>query len=91
VASHEFKFWLWKSHGLIRQKCNDASWHDLEVWENGQWAIGSPYAMDAVTGMGPDPWSCGEYAEELSLEQAEAFAAANQVDLFGPGPTSSNR
>lgn len=75
---------------MIRQKQSDISWNNPEVWVNGRWVIGSPYAMDAITGMGPDPWSCGEYAEELSIEQAEACAAANQIDLFGPGPSTTN-
>ena len=32
--------------------------------------MGSSYVMDAVTGMGEDPYSCGEYAEQLSLQEA---------------------
>lgn len=90
MVSSEFKFWLWESHGIIRQKCTGSPWNELEVWVNGEWVIGPPEAMDAVTGMGPDPWSCGEYAEELSIEQAGAFAAANQIDLYAPGPSKAN-
>ena len=91
MASSEFKFWLWKSHGIIRQRCNGSRWdNELEVWVNGQWEIGPPAALDAVTGMGPDPWSCGEWADELSVEQAEALAAADQIDLYAPGPSNPN-
>jgi hypothetical protein len=40
--------------------------------------------MDAITGMGEDPWSCGEWADSLTTSQAEEYARANQVDLYGP-------
>ena len=90
MASSEFKFWMWESHGIIRQRNHGSSWNELELWVNGRWVIGPPEAMDAVTGMGPDPWSCGEYAEEMPVEQAEAFAAANRIDLYGPGRSDPN-
>jgi hypothetical protein len=75
-----FQFWLSKTRGLIRRS---ASAHP-EVWRKGQWVPGSSYVMDAITGMGEDPYSCGEWADEITEPEAEAFAAKNGVDLHAP-------
>ncbi len=56
-------------------------WHP-EVWRNGQWQTGSVYVWDAITGMGEDPWSCGESATSLDLAEAEKYAVAHGVDLY---------
>lgn len=69
-------------HGLVRVRQTDSELCHPEVWRDGNWNTGSPYAMDAITGMSGDPYSCGEYSEQLSLEQAKSYAAKNGIDLF---------
>jgi len=50
----------------------------------GMWRPGSPYELDAITGMGEDPWSCGEGSDVLTERQARAVAAQIGVDLDAP-------
>jgi hypothetical protein len=82
MSQCEYKFWLWDGKGLIRQKRGESGWCHPEVWFKGQWIVANGSAVDAITGMGPDPWSCGEYAEEMSLDQATEYAASRAIDLF---------
>lgn len=80
-----FEFWMGEGHGLIRMGARGGH---PEVWceRDAQWEIGSPYVMDAITGMGEDPYSCGESATEMSREQAEEYAKANGIDLYAANP-----
>ena len=57
-----------------------------EVWRKGRWVTGSAYVMDAITGMGEDAYSCGEYADEISVAEAEQVAARNGIDLYARNP-----
>ena len=79
----EFQFWLSKSRGLIRQRRAPGLLYHPEVWRDERWVTGSPYVMDAITGMGEDLWSCGEAADKLDQPAAESYASANGIDLFG--------
>lgn len=76
---NNYRFWLSDSRGLIRQEGGKYP----EVFVRGVWKTGSPYVMDAITGMGEDPYSCGEYADQLTLAQAEEYAAKNRINLYG--------
>ena len=76
-----FRFWLSPDHGLVRLvETATKMWHP-EVWREGHWETGSTYVWDAITGMGEDPWSCGEHASSLTLAEAEKYAVAHGVDL----------
>lgn len=88
ITLEDYEFWLWKSHGLIRRKNHDGSWTYPEVWNDGRWEMGSAYAVDAITGMGEDPYSCGEWAQQLSVKQAQEYAAKYRIDLLGPNQSS---
>ncbi len=50
----EFKFWFSDKYGLIRQRSSPGKLFYPEVWRDRQWTFGSPYVMDAITGMGED-------------------------------------
>lgn len=80
---HEYRFWDGERRGLIRQR--DGHGHP-EVWKNGRWVYGSAYVMDAITGMGEDPYSCGEWAFDISVQQAEAIAAKLGIEPYAPNP-----
>jgi hypothetical protein len=69
-------------HGLVTVKRTEVGVCNPEIWRDGNWITGSPYVMDAITGMGEDPYSCGEYAAELSMEEAKSYAEENGIDLF---------
>ena len=78
----EFRFWYSDKYGLIRQRHTPGALFHPEVWRDGAWITGSPYVMDAITGMGEDLWSCGEMAFEQDQAQAEAYAAGHGIDLY---------
>ncbi len=42
--------------------------------------------MDAIMGMGEDPYSCGEFSEPLTEDQAKKLAAEIGADLFASHP-----
>jgi len=90
LALAQYEFWQWDDHGLIRCKRDGNGGAYPEVWRGNRWETGTAYAVDAITGMGEDPYSCGECAEPLSIEQAQEYAAANQVDLLGPNQSKKN-
>jgi hypothetical protein len=77
-----YEFWMADVFGLVRVKRTAVGVCNQEIWRDGNWITGSPYVMDAITGMGEDPYSCGEYAEQLSLEDAKSYAAKNGIDLL---------
>lgn len=79
----EPKYWLSKKYGLIRRA---GEYAHPEIWRDGSWRWGSPYVMDAITGMGEDLWSCGEWADKIDSATAEDFANANGIDLHGDNP-----
>ena len=72
------------SLGIIRDKSDlDNRLLALEIYRNG-WIRGGPYALDAITGRGEDPHSCGEWSELWTLDQAQEYAEVHGIDLFGP-------
>ena len=77
-----WKYWLSDKHGLIRAPGMAVC---PEVWREGRWVLGSPYVLDAITGMGEDFWSCGEWARDIDRAAAEAFAGEHGIDLDAPG------
>ncbi len=80
-----FRFWFSDKYGLIRDSPRISF---PEVWK-GKWVRGTPYVLDAITGMGEDPWSCGEWADEWSNAQAEDYALRWLVDLYAAGERES--
>jgi hypothetical protein len=38
--------------------------------------------MDAITGMGEDAYSCGEFAFEMTGDEAAEYSKTHNVDLF---------
>jgi len=77
-----YEFWESDRHGVIRQRSNAEGPYYPEVWRNGRWQNGSPYVMDAITGMGEDAYSCGEWAFELSPDEAMLYAKEHGVELY---------
>ena len=62
-----------KAHvGLFRED-RDGTLEHLHS-DKGRWAPAPPAALDAITGRGEDPWSCGEWASELTRAEAEEIA-----------------
>lgn len=80
----EYTFWLSDTRGLIRQRRPAGSVSFPELWNGKEWVAGSAYVMDAITGMGEDPYSCGEWADKLTAAQAEEYARLHNVDLYAP-------
>lgn len=75
-------YWRWDSVGgdtLLRE--TDGSVHQLT---GAGWVDAGPAAMDAIVGMGPDPWSCGEHADAITEGEAVELAAS----LGLPSPTA---
>ena len=81
-AGQRFQFWDGEHRGLIRRR---GSRHP-EIWHSGRWWFGSAYVMDAITGMGPDPYSCGSWASDLTVPEAQAMDAKLGVDLLAENP-----
>ncbi len=78
-----FRFWSSKNYGIIRQRSGPKWSAHPEIWRKGRWITGSPYVMDAITGMGEDGYSCGGWADEMSLQDAQSHAAEKRIDLYG--------
>jgi hypothetical protein len=76
-----FRYWFSESRGLIRQRDESGSFCYPEVWNGTSWVTGSPYVLDAITGMGEDPWSCGAWADRWSLARAERYAREHGIVL----------
>ena len=53
---------------------------DVEALTTRGWAY-TPYALDALTGMGEDPYSCGEWADEVTEAEAAKIAEARGLSL----------
>lgn len=81
-----FRFWHSDAYGLIRRRSTPAALFYPEIWRDGRWQVGSSYVMDAITGMGEDAFSSGDYADELSESQARTAAAESGIDLFADNP-----
>lgn len=77
----QYKFWISQRHGLIRQSQGQPS-NRPEVWHETGWVPGSPYVTDAISGMGEDFWSCGEWADECDQALAEQYANEHGIDLY---------
>ena len=80
----KYLFYYSDKHGIIRERYTDTRRFGPEVHPRKSWIVGGPYVLDAITGMGEDPYSCGEWSESWSLEQAQEFAQTHGIDLFGP-------
>jgi hypothetical protein len=82
MTAVQYSFWFSATRGLIRQRrAPGALWHP-EVWNGRHWTTGSPYVMDAITGLGEDVWSSGEAADAWSEAQALEYARLRGIDLY---------
>lgn len=54
--------------------------YDVEALTPHGWAY-TPYALDALTGMGEDPHSCGEWCDAISDAEAATIARAKGLAL----------
>jgi predicted transposase YbfD/YdcC len=74
--------WRWRQDG---QEAGGVSWPErLSRATGGRWNPGSSSDVDALTGMGPDPYSCGEWADAISEPEARALAAKAALDIDAP-------
>jgi hypothetical protein len=80
----KYEFWISDNHGIIRVRENIFGRYHPEIVRDGKWITGSAYVMDAITGMGEDPWSCGEYAFKIDEENAFKECKKLDIDPFGP-------
>ena len=55
-----YRYHRWRDT-VIRDSCV----RDVEALTTRGWTY-TPYALDALTGMGEDPYSCGEWADEVA-------------------------
>lgn len=85
-----YEFWQSDKYGIIRQRSDEEGTCYPEVWRDRQWRNGSPYVMDAITGMGEDGYSCGEWAFEMTDEEAAEYSKTHDVDLFAENPDDSD-
>ncbi len=70
-----YRYHRWRDT-VIRDRCI----RDVEALTPSGWAYTS-YALDALTGMGEDPYSCGEWADEISEAEAAEIAEARGLSL----------
>jgi hypothetical protein len=80
----KFRFWISDKFGLIRQNKGTGGGGFPEIWGATGWQEGSPYVMDAITGLGEDLWSCGESADECDSNFAKRYAEENGIKLCAP-------
>jgi hypothetical protein len=75
--------WRWDEDG--RQQGN-WSWpeHLHPETTSGRWKVGNSYMLDAITGMGEDPYSCGEWCDDLTAKEAAKLARKMGVELDVP-------
>lgn len=84
-GGYNYRFWNDDGFGLIRQRSRYRELHHPEVIRRPQgWITGPPEAMDAITGMGPDLWSCGGWAREMTPQEALELAEQYGIGLFDP-------
>ena len=64
---------------------------DVEALTARGWAY-DPYALDALTGMGEDPYSCGEWSDPIDEVEATTIARAKGLSLaMGPASVTAER
>lgn len=86
TTKKSYKFWLGEFRGLLRQDGDEYP----EAFRRGCWRVGVPYDVDAITGMGEDAYSCGEWADELTQTEADEYAAKHGIDLYAPVTEEKN-
>lgn len=72
--------WRWDENG---REGGGWSWPEYLHPEttHGRWKVGDAYMLDAITGMGEDPYSCGEGSSPLTLVEALRLAGKMGVEL----------
>lgn len=81
-TSQQCRFWFSDHFGLIRQRSVPGRIWFPEIWRDGRWRSGTPAVMDAITGLGEDPWSCGEWSQAWDATRATAYASQQGIDLL---------
>ena len=82
MNKYNFEFYKSDKHGLIRVRSNETEHCHPEIIRDKKWIKGSEYVMDAVIGMGEDPYSCGEFALPITQDEASQIADKLGIDLF---------
>ncbi|HET7486609.1 MAG TPA: hypothetical protein VFJ85_01675 [Acidimicrobiales bacterium] len=60
--------------------------YDVQALTRRGWAY-NPYALDALTGLGEDPYSCGEWCDPVTVAEAAAIARKLGLSLeMGTAP-----
>jgi hypothetical protein len=72
--------WRWDEDG---REGGGWSWPEYLHPETtaGRWKVGNAYMLDAITGLGEDPYSCGEWCKTLTADEAIRVARKMGVDL----------
>lgn len=85
MTKTKYTYWL-RDYGAILRSPTGGLSGLQRLFEDG-WGVPAPTDMDAVTGMGEDPWSCGEWAEKISPQKARAAAKKQgfPFDIERPG------
>lgn len=83
LKDDKFEFYESDTYGLIRVRSNERECCHPEIVKDGKWVKGSQYIMDAVIGMGEDPYSSGgDIALPISEEKAALMAETMGIGLF---------
>ncbi len=75
VQERPYRYHRWRNT-VIRER----GILDVEYLSPAGWGRSS-YAVDALTGMGEDPYSCGESCDEVTETEAVAIAEARGLSL----------
>lgn len=75
-----YRYHRWRDT-VVRQRGRS---FEVETLTPAGWAY-DPYALDAVVGMGEDPYSCGEWCDELTAAEAARIAASMGLSLATGG------
>jgi hypothetical protein len=88
-AVNNFRFFVLLDSGQTLMRQSGGSFTVPEVWNGSEW---SEYArgLHAITGVGEDPWSQGEWADEISEEMAQKIAADRGIDLYAADRTQDD-
>lgn len=73
--------WRWTVDGELFETL---SWPEYLHPTIGKWRTGSRYELHAISGMGDDPYSCGECAHPITEQEAHDYAKQLGVDLNAP-------
>ena len=86
-----YRYHRWHNTVIRERELLDAEYLGPDGWDS------SPYAIDALTGMGEDMYSCGESSDPITETEATRIAEAKGLSLDAgraprePSPTTVSR